>query len=46
MRVRRHPICQVKAGDASRLTKLELVGSQLITVLGVFLVGIGMKAAF
>ena len=37
---------QVKAGDASRLTKIELVGSQVITLLGVCLVAIGMKAAF
>ena len=30
----------------SAVAKLELLGSRLITVLGVFMVAVGMKAAF
>ena len=32
--------------DKSRVAQLELLGSRLITVLGVFMVAVGMKAAF
>jgi len=32
--------------DKSSVAKLELLGSRLITVLGVFMVAVGMKAAF
>jgi sodium-coupled neutral amino acid transporter 11 len=32
--------------DKSQLAKLELLGSRLVTVLGVFMVAVGMKAAF
>ena len=32
--------------DKSSVAKLELLGSRLITLLGVFMVAVGMKAAF
>eukprot|EP00966_Prymnesium_polylepis_P180281 4174556-Prymnesium_polylepis.1 len=34
------------AGDGSVRVRLELLGSRLVTVIGLFLVVIGMKAAF
>ena len=37
---------KIAAGDTSKRAKIELIGSRLITVFGVFLVAIGMKAAF